>query len=131
MTGGIGHVVLGIVVHFAVAIAFGVLFAWLIGRATDPRKATAGAIAFAIAVWAIMIYVVVRAAAPQLASALEPVPWWTLLLAHLAFGVPLTASPRIQRSIGRVPGERGEPEHEWVGRTYKVPPEGKQPAAAT
>jgi hypothetical protein len=121
MRTGAGDVVLGLLIHFVVASAFGVLFAWFIGRATKDSKALVGALVYGVVVWAIMTTIVVRAAAPQLMMLLERVPWWALLVAHLFHALPLAASPRLQRRIGQVPGERGEPEHDWVGRASKVP----------
>jgi hypothetical protein len=124
MAGAGGDVLLGLVVHFAVAVATGVLFAWLIGRATSDGKALVGALVYSLAVWAIMLYVVARAAAPQFVTITEAAPWWAWLVSHLLYGVPLALSPTLQRRIGRVPGPRGEEDHGWVGRNAQVPTQG-------
>jgi hypothetical protein len=125
MAGAGGDVLLGLLIHFAVAVATGVLFAWLIGRATSGGKALGGALVYSLALWAIMLYVVARAAAPQFVTISEAAPWWAWLVSHLLYGLPLALSPMLQRRIGRVPGPRAQPDHEWVGRHAQVPTQGE------
>lgn len=124
MVGGTGDVASGLAVHLVVAFAWGVLFAWFVGRATNAGTALTSALVYGTAIWALMTYVVVPSAAPRLAAVLEPVPWWATLGAHLLYALPLALAPWLQRRIGRVPGERGSRDHAWVGRPAQVPGQG-------
>jgi hypothetical protein len=124
MRGGVGDVVLGLAVHAAVAVAAASVFAWLVGRTTSKGKALLSALVYGAVLWAVMPYLVVRAAAPALEARMQVAPWWVWLVAHLLYALPLALSPALQRRIGREPGPRAEPAHEWVGRPSQVPDPG-------
>jgi hypothetical protein len=123
MVGGTGDVWLGLAVHLAVGALAGVLFAWLVGRTTGHGRALVSALIYALALWAVMMHVIVRAAAPAFATLADVVPWWVWPAVHLGYGLPLAASPALQRRLGREPGPRRASPHAWVGRKSQVPME--------
>jgi hypothetical protein len=86
--GGSAPAFWGLVVHFAVAVALGILFAAIIHRNAEPLLSVTGGILFAIAVWAVMTWVVLRAVDPPLADLVDHMPFgW--LSAHIVYGIVL------------------------------------------
>jgi hypothetical protein len=92
----------GLVVHFAVAVALGVLFAAMIRRNADPLGSITAGLLFGIAVWAVMTWVVVRIADPTLAEVADRMSFgW--LSAHIIYGVVLGLASQLR---GVAAGER-------------------------
>lgn len=94
--------VIGLLIHFAVAIVFGMLFAALMTPAagwvpTTTTSALSG-IAYGIVVWLVMQFLVWTAADTVAASAFTP---WIFAVGHLIYGLTIGLAVGRVRRTGR------------------------------
>lgn len=91
-------ILLGLVVHLATSVFFGIAFAAVIGRAR-PSVALAGlalGVAAALVVMMLMTFGVVAVVAPALYDGISR-DWPTWVAAHVAYGVGLGLEPVFRR----------------------------------
>jgi hypothetical protein len=85
----------GLAVHFTVSVGLGVLFAAIVPRNAEPLASVTGGILYAIAVWAVMTWVVIRVIDRPLADVVDHMPFgW--LGAHVTFGIVLGAASQLR-----------------------------------
>lgn len=94
--------VIGVIVHIVMAIMFGVLFASLMTPATGRTPTTAtsafSGIAYGIAIWLVMQFLVWSAADAVAASAFTP---WIFGVGHVIYGLTLgLAVGPVRRTVG-------------------------------
>jgi len=82
--GGVVPIVVGILIHLAMATALGVLFAWAIGGFRPNLMAWS--IAYAVLVWLLAQFFALPLANPIMAAQMPPLLW---LLCHVAYGAVL------------------------------------------
>lgn len=85
----------GLAVHFAVSVGLGVLFAAIVPRNASPLGSVMGGILYAIAVWAVMTWVVIRMLDRPLADLVDHMPFgW--LSANVIFGIVLGSASQLR-----------------------------------
>lgn len=95
LIGGFGTVLLGGILHFAVAAFWGIVFAALVRRDTPQGRALAGGLLFGVCVWAVMTFiglpVLNRTMVPRVA--MSPAVWF---ITHLVYGACLMRAPELK-----------------------------------
>jgi hypothetical protein len=86
----------GTVLHLLLGAAWGVLFAALVRRETRGGTALLAGLAYAIAIFLLMAFVVVPVTNPVMASRTSMMPG-TLFIMHLLFGVGVSLAPLLRR----------------------------------
>jgi hypothetical protein len=98
---GAGPIIVGLLIHFGIAILWGVLFAW-IGPLDDPLAALFGGAAYGLFILAFMTFLILPSTdALMLRAVVTMLPMW--ILAHVVFGVSLVLTPVLRRAFARVP----------------------------
>lgn len=87
-----GPIALGLVVHFALSIGFGVFFAALVGP-KRPSVAAAWGVPYGLTIALLMRLLVL----PELNPLLALTPGWPFLAGHAVFGALLGLAPRFGR----------------------------------
>ncbi|MGB2921877.1 MAG: DUF6789 family protein [Mycobacterium sp.] len=94
--------IIGLLIHFAVAIGFGVVFAAMMtpARGWLPTTATSAGsgLVYGLVIWLVMHFLVWSSADAVAASAFTP---WIFAVGHLIYGLTLgLALGRVQRTVG-------------------------------
>ncbi|GEJ56023.1 hypothetical protein [Anaeromyxobacter diazotrophicus] len=85
----------GLVLHFAVSVALGVLFAAIVRRNAEPLASVTAGLMFGLAVWAVMTWVVIRVIDRPLADVVDHMAFgW--LAAHVVFGLVLGLASQLR-----------------------------------
>lgn len=99
LIGGFGAILLGLVLHFAVAAFWGVVFTALVDRDLTADRALVAGLVFGVAVWAVMTYaglpLLDRTMLPRVK--LAPATWFVM---HLVYGVCLWRAPEFKWRYG-------------------------------
>lgn len=90
LVAGGGAVLWGLVLHFAVAVFFGVLYALLLPRDTSMAESAAGGVVYGLAILLLMTFLVLPVANPTLRARVALMPW-TWLIQHALYGLVLGA----------------------------------------
>jgi hypothetical protein len=108
LVGGAGAIGAGLLLHIAVSVLLGVMFAALTPRSGSHAFALlAGGLA-GIFLWAASTYVGVPILNPTLEVRILLLPWaW--LVAHVLFGLGLALTPGLKRRIARTPAPPPQP----------------------
>ncbi len=87
----------GALVHLAVSIFFGIVFALLVRRDLPYGKAFVSALLYGVAVWLVMTYAVLFAD-PVMRERLlvSPADWFWV---HLLYGLGLSTAPALRRAL--------------------------------
>lgn len=115
-----GSVITGILLHFLVAVSFGIIFAaihpWQGLRKTQPigDRAVAAGVLFSTLLWAVMTFGVLPWANPSLRAYVQenPYSWYGY---HLIYGTLLLASPILRRRYA----VKHSPKHEGPSDSEK------------
>lgn len=100
LVAGAGSVLVGVLLHMAVAVALGLLFALVLHRAAPLATAFVAAIAYALAVLVVGTFVVLPLVDDVMLERIALVPWaW--VTAHGWYAVGLTFTPLVRRRIER------------------------------
>jgi hypothetical protein len=92
LTGGIGAVTWGAILHLAISAAVGVVFAWIVGPYPRGAAALGWGITYALVVMFFMTYLILPWANPTMSIQVPQMPTaWAL--AHVVFGLCLTLAP--------------------------------------
>ena len=94
---GPGAILLGIVIHVFASVALGVGFALILKRDTLPSSALLWGLAYGVAVWVIMTYLVLWADPTMRARVLLTPRGW--FWAHLLFGLGVSSAPALRRRL--------------------------------
>jgi hypothetical protein len=103
---GMGPAFWGLVLHLAVAAAFGVLYAAIMAsRRQDPLAEVAGAIVYGLLVWIVMTFAVLPLVDPFMRSRVTgfSTAWFG---AHVVYGATLGILPQVRRALPQL--RRGE-----------------------
>lgn len=97
LLGGTGTIIAGIALFLATAVILGIIYSWLsVGIESKRTSAIAGVI-FALGVWAVMTFAILRGLDPVLRARLALLMgtwvWW-----HILFGAMLFLTPALRRS---------------------------------
>jgi len=95
---GFGPAFWGLCLHLAVSIALGVFFAAIVSRDTGPMAATSGGIAYGLAAWALLTFLVLPVVNPVMRRALQDfsIGWFA---AHVPFGATLGLAQQLRRTL--------------------------------
>lgn len=101
LTGGVGSVILGLIVHLVVAAAYGILFAFLTPRITSPSSDFGLGIAYGVIIWAVMTFIVLPLFNDLMRERVALIPF-TWFINHLVFGASLAMTPYFERIVDPV-----------------------------
>ncbi len=95
---GFGAAWWGLVLHMAVSIGFGVLFAAVAKRELDPMVEVAGAIVYGLFLWLVLTFVVMPAVDPVMREWIPRLSsgWFG---AHVVYGACLGLVPQLRRAL--------------------------------
>lgn len=97
----------GLVLHFAVSVVLGVLFAAIVHRNAEPLVSVTAGLLFGVAVWALMTWVVLRVVDRPLADLVDHMAFgW--LAAHVVYGLVLGSASQLR---GIAAGEKPPRRH--------------------
>jgi hypothetical protein len=94
--GGAGAVLLGLAIHFSVAIVWGVLFTLVVPRDMGKGAALACGIGAGLFIFLLMTFLVVPWADPVMRATVDRA-WGAWLVEHLVFGMCLALAPALRR----------------------------------
>jgi hypothetical protein len=98
LLGNGGVVVVGTLTHSLTAIGWGIVFGAITRGSLDPRLAATVGVAFGVAVWVIMTYLVLPWANPTMLVRAQLAMGWFVFY-HLMYGLSLGFSPAVARRL--------------------------------
>jgi hypothetical protein len=98
LQGGFWIVVIGLIVHLAISVFYGVVFALAERHRASLKHAGRDGLIYGVVVWAVMSLVVLPLLDPIMNADFAPLAGWWFLY-HLIFGAMLFMTPAVRREL--------------------------------